>query len=62
MLSKPPLKLKIDKRFIEQLAADLGRMAVAALNARDTSLPDSVPSCDVPSSDFASHLPKDQLR
>src|SRR5262245_34503363 len=62
MLSKPPLKLKIDKRFIEQLAADLGRMAVAALNARDTSLLDSVPSCDVPSSDFASHLPKDQLR
>ena len=28
MLSKPPLNLKIDRRFIEQLAADVGRMAV----------------------------------
>lgn len=28
-LSKPPLSLKIDKSFIEQLAADLGRMAIA---------------------------------
>jgi hypothetical protein len=35
-LSKPPLNLKIDKHFIEQLAADLGRMAVAALSVRDT--------------------------
>jgi hypothetical protein len=60
MLSKPPLKLKIDKRFIEQLAADLGRMAVAALNARDTSPPNSVPSWDVPSSDVARPLSKDQ--
>jgi AcrR family transcriptional regulator len=33
-LSKPPLSLKIDKGFIEQLAADLGRMAVAALSVR----------------------------
>jgi len=33
MLSKPPLSLKIDKSFIEQLAADLGRMAVAGLNS-----------------------------
>jgi AcrR family transcriptional regulator len=31
MLSKPPLSLKIDKSFIEQLAAALGRMAVAGL-------------------------------
>jgi AcrR family transcriptional regulator len=54
MLSKPPLNLKIDKRFIERLAADLGRMAVAALNARDTSL--NIPSRDVPSSDVARHL------
>ena len=28
-LSKPPLNLTIDQRFIEQLAADIGRMAVA---------------------------------
>jgi AcrR family transcriptional regulator len=34
-LSKPPLSLKIDKSFIEQLAADLGRMAVAGLSSRD---------------------------
>lgn len=34
MLSKPPLNLKMDNAFIEQLAADLGRMAVAALSAR----------------------------
>jgi AcrR family transcriptional regulator len=34
-LSKPPLSLKIDQRFIEQLAADLGRMAVAGLSSRD---------------------------
>jgi AcrR family transcriptional regulator len=60
MLSKPPLNLKMDKRFIEQLAADLGRMAVAALNARDTSLPNNVPSLDVPPSDVARHLSKDQ--
>jgi AcrR family transcriptional regulator len=59
MLSKPPLKLKIDKRFIERLAADLGRMAVAALNARDPSLANNVPSWDVPSSEVARHLPKD---
>ncbi len=32
-LSKPPMSLKIDKSFIEQLATDLGRMAVAGLNA-----------------------------
>jgi AcrR family transcriptional regulator len=34
-LSKPPLSLKIDKSFIEQLAADLGRMAVAGLSSRN---------------------------
>ena len=34
-LSKPPLSLKIDRSFIEQLAADVGRMAVAGLNSRD---------------------------
>jgi AcrR family transcriptional regulator len=34
-LSKPPLSLKIDKSFIEQLAADLGHMAVAGLNSLD---------------------------
>jgi len=39
-LSKPPLSLKIDKGFIEQLAADLGRMAVAALSVRSTLSPD----------------------
>ena len=39
-LSKPPLNLKIDKSFIEQLAADLGRMAVAGLSARDLLRPD----------------------
>jgi AcrR family transcriptional regulator len=33
-LSQPPLNLTIDRTFIEQLAADLGRMAVAGLNAR----------------------------
>ena len=59
MLSKPPLNLKIDKRFIEQLAADLGCMAIAALNARDPSLPNNVPSLDAPSSDVARHLSKD---
>jgi AcrR family transcriptional regulator len=59
MLSKPPLNLKIDKRFIEQLSADLGLMAVAALNARDPSLPNDVPSLDAPSSDVARHLSKD---
>jgi AcrR family transcriptional regulator len=37
-LSKPPLNLKLDHRFIEDLAADLGRMAVAGLNARDPRL------------------------
>ena len=35
-LSKPPMNLKIDKHFIEKLATDLGRMAVAALSVRDT--------------------------
>jgi AcrR family transcriptional regulator len=38
-LSKPPLNLKIDKGFIERLAADLGRMAVAALSVRSTLSP-----------------------
>lgn len=33
-LSKPPLNLKIDKSFIEQLAAGLGRMAVAGLTVQ----------------------------
>ncbi len=37
-LSKPPLNLKLDHRFIEQLAIDLGRMAVAGLNARAPEL------------------------
>ncbi|ACK50815.1 transcriptional regulator, TetR family [Methylocella silvestris BL2] len=37
MLSQPPLNLTIDRRFIEQLAADVGRMAVAGLNARTTA-------------------------
>jgi AcrR family transcriptional regulator len=37
-LSKPPLNLKLDHRFIENLAADLGRMAVAGLNSRDPEL------------------------
>ena len=32
-LSKPPLNLKMDQPFIDKLAADLGRMAVAALTA-----------------------------
>ena len=35
MLSKPPLSLKIGQSFIEQLMADLSRMAVAGLNSRD---------------------------
>jgi nucleotidyltransferase/DNA polymerase involved in DNA repair len=39
-LSKPPLSLKIDKNFIEQLAADLGRMAIAGLNSLDRLRPD----------------------
>jgi AcrR family transcriptional regulator len=34
-LSKPPLNLKIDRHFVEHLATDIGRMAVAGLNARD---------------------------
>ena len=33
-LSEPPLSLKIDRDFIEQLAADLGCMAVAGLTSR----------------------------
>jgi AcrR family transcriptional regulator len=33
-LSKPPLNLKMDQPFIERLAADIGRMAVAGLAAR----------------------------
>lgn len=37
-LSKPPLNLKLDHRSIEQLAVDLGRMAVAGLKARDPDL------------------------
>jgi AcrR family transcriptional regulator len=37
-LSKPPLNLKLDHRFIENLAADLGRMAVAGLTSRDPEL------------------------
>ncbi|WP_180982458.1 TetR/AcrR family transcriptional regulator [Methylocella silvestris] len=37
LLSKPPLNLTIDRHFIEQLAADVGRMAVAGLNARTTA-------------------------
>jgi AcrR family transcriptional regulator len=32
-LSKPPLNLKMDQGFIERLAADLGRMAVAGLSS-----------------------------
>ena len=39
-LSKPPLSLKIDKNFIEQLAANLGRMAIAGLNSLDRLRPD----------------------
>jgi AcrR family transcriptional regulator len=39
-LSKPPLSLKIDKSFIEQLAADLGRIAIAGLNSLDRLRPD----------------------
>jgi len=34
-LSQPPLNLKIDQHFIDKLAVDLARMAVAGLNARD---------------------------
>lgn len=34
-LSKPPLNLKLDHRFIEDLVADLGLMALAGLNSRD---------------------------
>jgi hypothetical protein len=45
-LSKPPLSLKIDKSFIEQLAADLSRMAIAGLNARGLLGPDSI-ECQV---------------
>jgi AcrR family transcriptional regulator len=33
-LSKPPLNLQMDELFIDRLAADLGRMAVAALSVR----------------------------
>jgi AcrR family transcriptional regulator len=40
-LSKPPLNLRIDKCFVEQLAADLGRMAVAGLNSREDLPTDS---------------------
>lgn len=39
-LSQPPFNLTIDRTFITQLAADLGCMAVAALNARDPSQQD----------------------
>lgn len=35
-LSKPPLSLKINKSFIERLAADLGSMVVAGLSVRGT--------------------------
>jgi len=43
---KLPLSLKIDKSFIEQLAADLSRMAIAGLNARGLLGPDSI-ECQV---------------
>jgi AcrR family transcriptional regulator len=33
-LSKPPMNLRMDQHFVDRLAADLGRMAVAALTAR----------------------------
>jgi AcrR family transcriptional regulator len=39
-LSQPPLSLKIDKSFIEQLASDLGRMVVAGLNSRNHLQPE----------------------
>jgi AcrR family transcriptional regulator len=32
-LSRPPLNLKLDRHFIDQVAADLGRMAVAGLQS-----------------------------
>jgi AcrR family transcriptional regulator len=35
MLSKPPFCLKTNRSFIEQLAAEIGRMAVAGLSSRD---------------------------
>jgi AcrR family transcriptional regulator len=35
-LSKPPLNLKLDRRFVEQLATDLTRMAVGGLTARQS--------------------------
>lgn len=39
-LSEPPLSLKMDQGFIDQLAADLGRMAVAGLAACDHLRPE----------------------
>jgi AcrR family transcriptional regulator len=33
-MSKPPLNLKLDRGFIEQLAGDLAEMAIAGLSAR----------------------------
>ncbi len=35
-MSKPPLNLKLDRGFIEQLAGDLAEMAIAGLSARDS--------------------------
>jgi AcrR family transcriptional regulator len=43
MLSKPPLSLKLDKNLTEQLAADLGRMAVAGLASCERPQPESTP-------------------
>jgi AcrR family transcriptional regulator len=36
-LSQPPLSLTIDESFVEQLAADVGRMAAAGLSSRSQS-------------------------
>lgn len=34
-MSKPPLNLKLDRGFIERLAGDLAKMAIAGLSSRD---------------------------
>jgi AcrR family transcriptional regulator len=47
-LSKPPLSLKMDKGFIEQLAAGLSCMAVAGLNALDRMPPDECAAPPLP--------------
>ena len=51
-MSQPPLNLKLDRGFLEQLARDLAQMTIAGLTARDSAAadrkpPTAVQACDV---------------